>query len=473
MAAVVFNNTKYRFLENELVDFADSDQRYYAMIGRSVPWNATDTPPNPDNSLEEERNFRLSSVSLKQIIDCSLVVPRNNWTSGSTYPAYNDNTNDNASNFHVITEELNVYICLRQAINTSTGAAINSTVQPNSTAVTPILYADGYVWKFLYNLGAIQSNRFLTANFAPVRFVDSADANSPAADIKQKEIQDAATAGQIAGFEIIEAGTGYDSATITIEGNGTGARAEAIVVGGELAQVRIEQDSVSTTTFYHGSGYEYAKATVNAGSQGSGGKVRVILAPKGGFGADPRKDLRSDAIMYNTIFSGTENGDFLVGQDFRQLGLLVNPLTTDSSRNAYGYDSAFTDETGLLLRTLYVDANLGISNSPTSLFVRDQKIKGATSGATAVLDDFDNTGSSTKAFYHQTEDTGFKSFQTGETINPLDSATGNTLSQSVTVLADSAAKADRMSGTMLYVDNRAATERETSQDEDLKIIIKL
>ena len=82
------------------------------------------------------------------------------------------------------------------------------------------------------------------------------------------------------------------------------------------------------------------------------------------MGGDARDDLRSTAIMLNTKPTGTESTDFIVGNDFRQVGILKNPLIG-------GYDSAgalFTEDTGICLKKL----NL---STVTAGFEADNRIK--------------------------------------------------------------------------------------------------
>ena len=74
---------------------------------------------------------------------------------------------------------------------------------------------------------------------------------------------------------------------------------------------------------------------------------KVIFGPKAGFGADPRDDLRARAIMFNVKPVGDEDGEFIVGNSFRQIGLIRNPLSTDSASGV-----AFTSSDGNCLRRL-------------------------------------------------------------------------------------------------------------------------
>ena len=73
-----------------------------------------------------------------------------------------------------MTDELAVYICLQQGRDTQ-GNAVTSTVKPTGTLTRPFDTADGYVWKYLYGQTALRSTKFVSANYIPIQFIDSAD----------------------------------------------------------------------------------------------------------------------------------------------------------------------------------------------------------------------------------------------------------------------------------------------------------
>ena len=103
--------------------------------------------------------------------------------------------------------------------------------------------------------------------------------------------------------------------------------------------------------------------------------------------------------MFNAKPTGDENGDFVVGNDFRQVSSIEERTEYDSS-------GLFTGETGFGLKKL-------VLTSVNDAFVDDLIIEGGTSGAKAYIDDVDSNG----VFIHQSEYTGFKSFQASETIS--------------------------------------------------------
>jgi hypothetical protein len=454
MTAIITQEFKKQIVQSIFDDVTDSAQRYYIGIGRSQDWDSSDTAPTPIQSVRDVRNARLDIQSIKSAEDISFVVPRNNWTSGTIYSAWDDSVAGYPTQaYYVLTDNNSVYMCIQRG-RTVTGNIVPSTVQPSGSSVLPVLASDGYMWKFLYSLTALTASTFLTANFIPVRLMGSTDSSSPAIDVEQKGIQTSAIAGQVSTIAITSGGTGYSSApTVAVIGDGTGATATAFVSGGAVVKVEMDNDSAAL-----GSGYTYANVVLSGGGFSGASSTRAILAPPAGFGADPRDDLRATGLMFNSKPSGDEGGDFIITNDFRQIVLMKGILSSSGS--------AFTGGTGNALRALKLD-DVNVA------FTADKIIQGGTSGAKAYVDKYD---ASAKAIYfHQDETTGFQKFTEAETITETNGSGNGTLTPIGTdgdSLADSAAEANAFSGVVLYIDNRAAVDRSSEQTEDIKAVIK-
>jgi hypothetical protein len=454
MVATITADMKKRFIDDFKLDADSSAVRYYIGISRSEDWNDSDAAPSPVNTEREQRDFRHGLQSVKEVTNFSFVIPRVNWTSGTTYAAYSDTVVAHPTvPYYAMIESNQVYVCLRQGTNAA-GVAQPSTVAPSGTTNISFTTADGYAWKFLYSIGTLDTAAFKSANFIPVKLQGATDGSSPATDVEQLAVQNAAIAGrQIVGFSIDAAGTGYTSnPTVAITGNGTGAAASAIQSGGSIVKITID-DSASTLKM--GTGYDYASIALSGGG-GSGATGTVIFGPKAGFGADPSDDLRARAIMFNTKPVGTEDGEFIVGNSFRQIGLIRNP--TDSAGDA------FTASDGNALRRLAMP-------TISSAFTQRTIMTGTTSGAKA----FVNKTDSDEIWYHQTEATGFTQFQEAEAVT--DTSGGAGVTQAAGTDADSDAyiepKVDKYSGDLMYIENRAAVTRAADQTEDIKVIIEI
>ena len=456
MAAIVTNNLKKQLLQTIVTDIsADSANYYYIGISRSNPWDGTDTVPTVGNTEREKRNFRAALQSIIRTTDASFVAPRYNWSSGSIYSAYNDNqtaaANSTTYPYYVLTANQRVYLCLQQG-KSDTGTILQSTVDPDTIGASTSASAtsDGYIWKYLFTLSGTNASKFLSANYLPVSKVDSA-ASLTVIQQAQKDVQDAATAGSIIGYRVVSGGVGYSSdPTVTISGDGTGARAIAKrTATNQISKIEID-DSAGGIPF--GSGYSYASVSLTGGSPTTAAVIEPIISVNG-IGSDPRDDLGSDAAMVNAKPNGVQNGSFMVGQDFRQIGLIKNPKKNN--------DSDFTGTDARAMRILTLN---NITAGFDSAAVEDALITGNTTAAIALGDEL--VGS--KLYYHFDDSTGFKQFQLAEDVF-LDSGTGIT----ATIVTDSEGEVKPFSGELLYIENRSAVVRNAAQTEDIKIIVKL
>ena len=498
MAAIITEPLKRKMLDHLFHEIetgieyslsADSDSKvakYHIGLGKSREWpDNDDIALTPVSALREERNARFSLQAIKATTDVSYVVPRHNWTSGTTYDAYDDAVEGIGSNsFYVITEDNAVYMCLRQGKD-ATGASNTSTIKPSSIS-NPYAFktSDGYVWKYLYTVSAARAAKFLSANYMPVAFVDSSYAG---ADIYLQEQmrfrKDHSTSGQITDISVIKGGTGFSSTpTVTITGDygdsandSSGAAgymvshqqvtATATVSGNSV--VKIELDSATSDGIKLGRGYTRAGVTISGGG-GANATARAIFSRDSGLGANPVKDLKATSIMVNAKPAGPEGTDFPIDQDFRQVALLRN--VTDSQDAAI-----YTGTTGGASRWLALTGNNNLSNM-TSASLKDKLITGANSGATAWCDWFDSTAGQpwdypgpggSRIYIHQNDSSGFTSFAHGENV----SAAG--FSAVALWGADSANDITITSGDILYIENRQPINRASSQTEDIKIVITL
>jgi len=462
MAAIITDKLKNLVVDLIKANDSDASNKYYAAIGRSEAWNDSDVSPTPLRTKSEENDFRNSMQSMKLVADVSLVIPRYNWSSGTFYSAYDDTQVGNTNAYYVVNANQQVYMVLRASVS-ATGTAVASTVEPTgNTTGTPFKTSDGYVWKFMYSISATDANKFQSANFIPVKSIPFTNINSSVAEVEQKAVQDAAVHGQIIGYGIESAGAGYGSApTLTVQGNGSNAAATATISGGQVVKVEVADSSdASLKIASFGSGYDYANVEVSGGSPTKPVKVRPILANSGGLGHDATIDFKASAIMFNAKPSGTETLDFVIGQDFRQVGLIKNPQVDSAGHGGNGVSTAFTASTGRALKALNFSA-------VNTAFGEDKTILGVTSGAKAFID----KDSGNSVFYHQNDDTGFRSFQAGETVQETD-GTGEGVLDSAGAF-ETTFEVNPHTGELLYIDNRSAVTRSADQTEDIKIVIQV
>ena len=154
---------------------------------------------------------------------------------------------------------------------------------------------------------------------------------------------------------------------IIISGDGVGAKAYANAGGGQISHINM---------INVGSGYSYANLTIS-GTGGTGGKAVARLSPPGGHGSDPVGELGGYNVMLNVRLSGTEGGNFPSNNDFRIIGILKDPLTA----NDIAADATAYDQTTKLTVS-------GISSGP---FQEDEIVTGTANGAIGRVVSFANT----------------------------------------------------------------------------------
>jgi hypothetical protein len=132
--------------------------------------------------------------------------------------------------------------------------------------------------------------------------------------------------GRIMSYKMTSGGFGYAAATVTIEGDGTGAAAEAVIQNGRIIKLRVTN---------YGVGYRWARVTITG--NGYGAKARPIITVYGGHGKDSLNGLYSRTLMFYTNVSKDKNQGFDVNNDFRQVGIIKNPRKYGTT---YRLDSA-------------------------------------------------------------------------------------------------------------------------------------
>tara|TARA_B110000858_G_scaffold114795_1_gene131206 strand:+ start:16108 stop:17604 length:1497 start_codon:yes stop_codon:yes gene_type:complete len=486
MLVSIFDRT-----QNIGVAAGDSD-RHYIAIGRSEEWPIETTAPTPYSGVDDALTFRAGIQSMKIAPDVSYVVPRYSWVSGNFYQAWDSRYGSNTEvlpgsvisapavphPFYVLTDDNNVYVCIHQG-KTTGGTPRASLYKPVGISADVFSAgADGYFWKFLYNIGAAESRKFLTSTYMPVeRIVDDsasgpADADLSVSRLQHRGIQKASIPGQLLGIAIDNPGSGYVTApSITITGRAriggestfTAATASAKVNGGIITDIIMKVDSDDANFTF---GRDYLDAAILAsGGQGTGATLRAIISTDSGMGGNATLDLNTSAIMFNTQLSGAENNDFQTTNDFRQIGVVRNPLKDSAQYDNFVSTPAATSSTLSAFKKLYVTTGSLSSENITG----DQLIT-QPNNQKAIIDFYDGAGI---MHVHQTRETGFAPFDSSDTCT-ISGGGGTCTPITVTgqpVLRPS--EVDRYSGEIIYIDNRTAVSRDPDQTEDIKVVIDL
>ncbi len=458
MAAIITSKFRNHNADQFYESFSEAAAtKYYLFIGRPQSFSSgagggTDTaPPTPKDSTEKELSYFRDMVALKNIgtADTSYVIPRRNWTTGTTYDQYQHNYDSNntstsgASNlydatFYVMTSDYKVYKCMWNDGGTA------STIEPTGTLTSEVTTADGYVWKYMYSMTTSQVQNFLSTDFMPV----STDST----------VSSAAVDGELSKIAVTTAGAGYNNATYTsvnVYGDGSNGVVTVVVAGGAVSTV--------TVTSTNETGYTFANINIDSisgiGTPSISAVASIFITPKGGHGYDAVTELGGFYVMMSTTITGAEgSGDFVIDNDFRRVGLIRDPYN-------YGTTTVSTSA------TLSAVKSVTFAASPTpGTFVVDEIITGGTSGAKGEVVAWDSTNRILK--YIQTEWGGIDSDKNLTAFAGTEVVTGSTSTNTGTMSAVNNPEVAYNSGEIMYVENRAPITRASDQTEIIRLVVE-
>ena len=481
------------------IDAGEDRNRLYVFIGRPQEWDNENSPPVPVDSFQEFTDVYDDTISLKRVLanDVIQVVRRIDWTPpekttgglGYTYDMYKHDyssiktaasgaTKLYDADFYVVNSTYQVYKCIYNGTSPSDPNGKPSTIEPTGTSTSIITTSDGYRWKYMYTIPVGQVLKFFSSEYMPVLYDSAVGLNS--------------IDGEVDTVVITSAGSGYNNGTyenVPIKGDGTGGRISIVVDGGKI---------VNATVTSGGSGYSFGQIIIDeingiGGGTGSGGNIDVIVPPKGGHGTNPSVELGGYRVMINTKFSYSEgSGDFPVDNDYRRIGLLINPyrygsseLTSDltlSGTNAVIFPPTFTgsfqpDEIITQTRTVggqQVTARGRVIswNSTTKVLKYYQnRVDGIYPEVIGQLNIFDGgnpiIGESSGAAADPDINFPLIPNSSSRTINGTEYDLGMRFTNGY-----ARPEVRKNSGSIIYIDNRRAISRANDQIEDIKIVIE-
>lgn len=403
-------------------------ERMYVFVGKTTEWPDESDPPTPVSSEQSMIDAWDNMLVVKRIqqADFTQAVAKNIWQTGTTYVPW-DSEDGLIMNkkFFVITSDNRVYKCLDAIPNTP------STVEPTDTGISPVRLSDGYTWKFMYDLSSQQLEKFNDNETIPVKYLTADDASL------QWQVQTYAVPGTINRIEVLNGGSGYTSASVSIEGDGGNASATATLENGSIKYITITNQ---------GSGYTWAKITI-VGQCSVKATVRPVLSPIKGHGWNPVEELFGMYVIASLTFDNDEDGKFLTDISFRQLGLIINPTLYNSSTPA--------NLVGCYAQ--YLQLNVGSLSGGIN---NGEYLNNTTTGQEHVAQVI--TTKSNKVYVNcikgsisvndllQGEESG-STFEVMTKVNPIMSA---------------------YSGDTLYVENRPAIQKVENQSETYRLIVK-
>jgi hypothetical protein len=154
-----------------------------------------------------------------------------------------------------------------------------------------------------------------------------ADFNIGDIDTLQANVELLAVDGAINTIKMVAGGAGYAAATVTINGDGTGATAVATVTGGQVSHIEIVNP---------GFGYTWTDIIITGNVGSTGAVARAIMTPIGGHGSNALDELNASNIVFYTSISRDKNQGLEINNDYRKVGLVRNFKQFGSNRKFTG-----------------------------------------------------------------------------------------------------------------------------------------
>jgi len=485
----------------------------YVFIGNHVGHVNDDIPDTIIDTVYDEKTAWDTMYAAKKISgnDVELVIPKVEWTGNTKYRQFDDkidlsvlitsNTSQNLKPIYVMNSERSVYLCM------SNNISANSTVEPtgkNLSSNGNIQTADGYLWKYLYNIKP--TNKFFTNNWIP------APVSTSKLDYDTTSL--IAVDGELTKILVTAGGSGYVHSNVTVSAfnsgctiltlantnniaanmslSGTGIAGGTFINSIDSVNTRI---TISTATTASGGGSgnlldirtrvyidgdgdsaiaapdlsgnsirnivmttygkNYNRANISIYGTGTGATARAILPPKFGHGFNAAKQLGASNVMISMRIGevdSTEGGLISENTSFRQYGLLRDPYK-------YGQTSV---------------ANTATANSVISQTTNVTLI----SGDVFELNEFVYQGSSSS---NPTFSGYVNSYTTNEvrltkvkgTIaigTPLKGTTTNPSGR--TVVTSTPPEFQPYTGDILFAENIVKQQRTEGQAESLKFVVR-
>lgn len=374
MPAIVTNKIRLSTAKQFVESFDEtSPTSYYLFIGKSTAWNDDLSPTVPVDSPDVQYYVHEDIIFMKklQANNITHAIRRYNWTTDVVYREYSHDidlfatvnrttagplSGGDVTPFYVVTttnDEYRIYKC----INNNNNQASTSDPSITDTGIGEgdlsgekgLIYCpDGYIWKFMYSVSDAEMLKFVTSDWIPVRTLKHNDTS------RQWTVQSAARDGAIEVIDVTNAGSGYGSApTLTITSphkGGTQAVSQTLTLSGGVVRTPIKLNTVGTGY------YKQPTITVSSGNLA----VRAVLSPKGGHGFDAVSELGGVAVMIYVELSGSESNQLITVNDYRRIGIIIDPIQLSSIQTSAGIvSSGFPEITYLSGYTSTVGAEAG------------------------------------------------------------------------------------------------------------------
>ena len=518
MAAIVTD--QFRILNaNNFVETVDnSANSYYVVVGltnptspsvgfgRSTTWN-TNTP-SPEDSFNYINHTGDTQIFGKKVTSDNIrrLITRRNWTQGTRYEMYrHDYSISNPSpitsssrlydsSYYVMNKNFDVYVCIDNGSSGISTTGNASQDEPLFTDLEPTRAGesgDGYIWKYLFTVPPSDIIKFDSTEYISVPS-DWPTSTTTQIQAVRENGDSTINNNQIKKVYIDQQGFGYTQnqtgKELDIIGDGTGAK----VVIDTDSEGKITKTSVSSG----GQGYTYGMVDLGTlGTPSTRAKLIPIIPPSNGHGFDLYKELGTDKLLIYARFDDSTK-DFPTDTKFGQISIIKNPTSIGST-------SVFTANQFSSVNAIKV---ISPSGTPTIGEKIEQTVTGGTALGYIVSYDTDTNVvkyyQDRSLFFNQT--TGDQTDYVGVTTNSkvldfvssadkiLAPSSGFTASvdQNFTGISTNptgnkvislgvnfesglaSPEINKGSGEVIYLDNRPLITRNSTQKEDIKIILE-
>ncbi len=349
----------------------------YITIGNHIVYANESSPDSIVETVSADKLVWDNMFAGKRITgnDVQLVIPRYNWTANVKYRAFDDtiefselfksNSSQSLNPMYVMTSARNVYKCV------SNNNSSLSTVEPTGDYVTSngnIATADGYIWKYMYNVKP--SNKFLTTDWVPA----PTSTNQLDYNVDNTGVVD----GELTSIVVTASGTNYRQAsniavngftsgqtTLTLANTALILQIFNVTALANLANMTISGTGIATGTYISNTANATGVLTLSTATTASGGNTSNVTISTRVYIDGDGTGVIASATLSNTT-SGVSSANANVSK------ITVTTIGTGYSRaNAYIYGSGTNATARVILSPKYGHAynpakELGASNIMTA-----------------------------------------------------------------------------------------------------------
>jgi len=399
--ALATDQFRNKNIANFIQDALDesSINKYYVFLGRPNPWEkdglGSEVTENP--AIEESEYYfnrvKKEIVSLKRIqtnqAELTFLIERINWVAGTTYNFWDPHSSTN-TNFYVLTTARRVYKCISSPNTPSSIEPIHTpSYNPNTGVITNAvnIYADGYVWQYMYQISAEEAETFLTNNFFP--FVKS---NDPT-DI-DFQIQKATNLNKrILGFKF-DPNEGFGESKIEFTNefneefeldvfeNGNTLLFKNIPSAGNIPYENFSSNNINPI------GNLVYIEDDTSGSLSS--HVKPLISPGSGHAFDPAVELNGIFAGIGVKFDDDDFPEIPKTFDIRQIGIIRNPAFNNGPQKLFEIVASTDNEITLTSNNDFVFYSDNVKdyfvyNDTTNIFPEPTNVTISSDGLTATL----------------------------------------------------------------------------------------